>query len=327
MRRRKFITLLSGMAAMPFAVRAQQRDRIRLVGVLMSGRPDDPEVLETVSVFKQALQKLGWTDSSNVRFDTRFAAADPERIRSYAAELAALAPDVILTSSNQVTSIMGQQTHTVPIVFGSAGDVLGTGLVTSLAHPGGNITGFTTYEIAMGGKLLALLKEAAPRLTRVAVIYTPGGPAALEVLHLLEVAAPSLGLEISRIPGRDPAEVERGIGEFARDGDCGLYVTFGPATARNRKQIIALAARHRLPAIYPVRYFVADGGLMSYGASRVEQFRGAAAYVDRILRGERPGDLPVQAPTKYELVINLKTAKALGVAVPSLLARADEVIE
>jgi putative tryptophan/tyrosine transport system substrate-binding protein len=329
MRRRDFIKVIIGSAtAWPLAARAQQRERKRNIGVLLSFAQSDPEVNEDIAAFKHALQELGWTEGTNVRFAMRFAAADPERMQSNAAELVSLAPDVILTSSNMLTSIIGQQTHTIPIVFASAGDVLETGLITNLARPGGNITGFTTYEISMGGKLLELLKEAAPQLSRVAVIYQPGGPAPLEVLRIVETAAPSLGMKISSIPGSDPAEIERRVKVFADAADSGLLVTFGPATVRNRKQIITLAAQYRLPAIYPARYFVAEGGLMSYGASLLDQYRHAATYVDRILRGAKPSDLPVQAPTKYDLVINAKTAKMIGLDVPpSMLARADEVIE
>ncbi|MBK3664510.1 ABC transporter substrate-binding protein [Bradyrhizobium diazoefficiens] len=328
MKRRDFIVSLGWVVALPLAVQAQQGIQVRRIAMLISGAQDDAVPRQNIAAFKQELQKLRWVDGENVRFETRFVSDDSARIRTYAEELVGQAPDVIVTSSNLITSIMAQQTRTVPIVFASAGDPVRTGLVTNMAHPGGNITGFTASETAMSGKLLELLKEAAPRLTRVCIIYTPGGRAALEVQQFVEAAAPSLGITIFAIPGRDPDEIERGVGDFAREPNGGLFVTFGPATVRNRKQIIALAAQYRLPAIYPVQYFVADGGLMSYAASQLDGFRRAAAYVDRILRGEKPGDLPVQAPVKYELVVNLKTATALGLSIPpTLLARADEVIE
>lgn len=328
MKRRDFIASLGWVVALPLAVQAQQGIQVRRIAMLISGAQDDAVPRQNIAAFKQELQKLGWVDGENVRFETRFVSDDSARIRTYAEELVGQAPDVIVTSSNLITSIMAQQTRTVPIVFASAGDPVRTGLVTNMAHPGGNITGFTASETAMSGKLLELLKEAAPRLTRVCIIYTPGGRAALEVQQFVEAAAPSLGITIFAIPGRDPDEIERGVSDFAREPNGGLFVTFGPATVRNRKQIIALAAQYRLPAIYPVQYFVADGGLMSYAASQLDGFRRAAAYVDRILRGEKPGDLPVQAPVKYELVVNLKTATALGLSIPpTLLARADEVIE
>ena len=328
MKRRDFIASLAGIVALPLAADAQQRTEVRRVAMLISGAQDDAVTSKNIAAFKQELQKLGWTGGENVRFETRFVSDDSASIRTYAAELAGQAPDVILTSSNLITSIMAQQTREVPIVFASAGDPVRTGLIANMAHPGGNITGFTASETAMSGKLLELLKEAAPSLTRVCIIYTPGGPAALEVQRFVEAAARSLKMTVSAIPGREPDEIERGVSDFAREPNGGLFVTFGPATVRNRKQIIALAAQHRLPAIYPGQYFVADGGLMAYAASQPDGFRRAASYVDRILRGAKPGDLPVQAPVKYELVINLKTAIALALNVPpTLLARADELIE
>jgi putative tryptophan/tyrosine transport system substrate-binding protein len=232
-----------------------------------------------------------------------------------------------VSTSNQVTTILGQQTRTIPIVF-FANDPLETGLITSMAHPGGNMTGFAPFEVAMGGKWLQLLKEVTPRLARVAVLYTPGGAGSLAMLRTIEDLAPSLRVETTSVPARDPAEIERAVDAFSREANAGLIVLTGPSTTANRELIIALAARHRLPAIYPGRESVANGGLISYAADQVDQFRQAGSYVDRILRGEKPGDLPVQAPTKFELVVNLKTAKALGLNIPeSFLLRADELIE
>jgi putative ABC transport system substrate-binding protein len=328
MKRRNFISLVGGSVVWPLAARAQQVQATKRIGVLMSVAGDDPEVPANIAAFKHELQKLGWSEGRNVRFDIRFASANPELMRAHAAELVSLAPDAILTASSQATSILRQQTNTIPIVFASAGDALASGLIVSQAHPGGNVTGFTTYEISIGGKLLGLLKEVAPHLTRAALLYNPGGPASLEVLRTIEDLAPSLGVKTFPIPGRDPAGIERDVNEFASAAGGGLLVTSGPGPVSNRNQIVALAARHRLPAIYMARYFVAGGGLLSYGAVQVDQYRRAAGYVDRILRGEKPADLPVQAPTKYELVINLKTTKALGLELPAtVLARADEVIE
>jgi putative tryptophan/tyrosine transport system substrate-binding protein len=331
LRRRNFIALLGGAAAAgssPLAAHAQQAEHMRRIGLLISGGQDDPEVPANIGAFKQELQKLGWREGRDVGFDVRFASADPERMRSYAAELATSAPDAILTSSNQATSILGRHTRTIPIVFASAGDALGTGLIANMAHPGGNITGFTNYEISIGGKFLELLKEVAPRLDRAAVLYTPGGPAPLEVLRTIEAVAPSLGMKTFAVPGRDPAEIDRAIEAFSHEANGGVIVLSGPSITNYRNRIFSLAARHRLPAIYPYRFYATEGGLMSYGTSLIDQYRRAAGYVDRILKGEKPADLPVQAPTKYELVINLKTARALGLDMPpTLIARADEVIE
>ena len=312
----------------PRSVQAQRSDRLRRIGVLSFRAESDPESPPELAAFRQELQKLGWTEERNVRIDYRWAAADLERMRTYAAELVGLAPDVILTNSNQVTMVVGQQTRTIPIVFASAGDPLETGLVSSMAQPGGNITGFTPLEAATSGKWLELLKEIAPSLTRVAVLYTPGGAASVATLRFVEGVASSLGVRLTAISARDPAEFERALDAFSSEANGGLVVLSGPNTSVNREQIIALAGRHRLPAIYPFRYYVTAGGLMCYGASNTDGYLGAASYVDRILKGEKPGDLPVQGPTKYQLVINLKTAKALGLTIPeSFLLRADEVIE
>jgi putative ABC transport system substrate-binding protein len=328
-RRREFITLLGGAAATwPLAAHAQQSERMRRIGVLVSGAESDPEESAGVAAFQRGLEALGWTEGRNLRVDYRWASADPQRMRAYAAELTALAPEVIVTSSNLVTTIVSQHTRTIPIVFATAGDVLTTGLIASMAHPGGNITGFTTYEVAIGGKLLELLKEVVPRLARIGVLYTQSGPAGNAVLHMIEGVAPSFGIKTVPIPARESVEIAQSIDEFARERDGGLVILSAPGTRVFRDEIIASAARNRLPAIYPYRYYMSTGGLMSYGADLLHQYRQTASYVDRILKGERPADLPVQAPTKYELIINLKTAKALGLTVPpALLAIADEVIE
>jgi putative ABC transport system substrate-binding protein len=332
MRRRDFVTLLGGAAAgssllWPPVARAQQPDRIRRIGVFVPSLEGNQDYQARMAAFRQSLQKLGWADGRNVRFDYRWAGADPERMRAYAAELVSLAPDVILSISNQATAILSQHTRTISIVF-LANDPLETGLITSMAHPGGNITGFTPYETAMGGKWLQLLKELTPRLARVAALYTPGGPGSLAMLRTVEEIAPSLGVATTSVPARDPAEIARAIDALSREANGGLVVLTGPGTTANRALIIALAARHRLPAIYPNRQSVANGGLISYAADLVDQVRQAGSYVDRILKGEKPGDLPVQVPTKFKLVVNLKTAKALGLNIPeSFLLRADEVIE
>jgi putative ABC transport system substrate-binding protein len=332
MRRRDFVTLLGGAAAgssllWPLVARAQQPDRMRRIGVLVPSVENSHDYQARMAAFRESLQKLGWSEGRNVRFDYRWAGADPERMRAYAAELVSLTPDVILSISNQATAILSEHTRTISIVF-VANDPVQTGLITSTAHPGGNITGFTPYEAAMGGKWLQLLKEVTPRLAHVAVLYTPGGPGSLAMLRTIEEVSPSLGVEKTSVPARDPAEIERAIGAFSREASGGLVILTGPGTTANRALIIALAARHRLPAIYPNRESVADGGLISYAADLVDQVRQAGSYVDRILRGEKPGDLPVQVPIKFDLVVNLKTAKALGLNIPeSFLLRADEVIE
>jgi putative ABC transport system substrate-binding protein len=329
MRRREFIVLLGGaVTAWPLVVtRAQQPDRTLRIGVLVPAVESDPAYQARIAAFRESLQKLGWSEGGNVRFDYRWAGVDPERMRASAAELVSLAPDVLLSVSNQATAILSQQTRTIPIVF-VANDPVETGLITSMAHPGGNMTGFTPFEVSLGGKWLQLLKEVTPRLARVAVLYTPGGAGSLAMLRTIEEVGPSLGVETTSVPARDPAEIERAIDAFSREANGGLIVLTGPGTNANRELIIALAARHRLPAIYPSRDSVANGGLISYGADQVDQFRQAGSYVDRILKGEKPGDLPVQAATKFELIVNLKTAKALGLNIPeSFLLRADELIE
>jgi putative tryptophan/tyrosine transport system substrate-binding protein len=325
--RRKFLATLGGAAAAwPLAARAQQPERARRIGVLMNLAADDPQALSRITAFVQGLQQLGWTEGRNMRIDTRWAAGDAARFHRYAEELLALAPDVVLASGTPSIQALQQATRTVPIVFASVGDPVGMGLVASLARPGGNITGFTPMEFGFGAKWLELLKEIAPRVTRVAVLRDLTiGPAQLSAI---QAVAPSFGVELSAVGVREASEIERAIAAFARSSNAGMIVTASTAAAVQRDLIITLAARHRLPAVYPFRYLVTSGGLISYGANTIDIYRHAAGYVDRILKGEKPGDLPVQQPTNYELVINLKTAKALGIEMPaSVLARADEVIE
>jgi len=328
MKRRQFITILGGAAAWPLAARAQQSERMRRIGVLMNLAADDPEAQVRLAAFHQGLQELGWTVGRNLRIDTRWGAGDADRYRRYSTELVALAPDVILAASGAIVPWLLQATRSVPIVFAQVPDPVGAGFVESLAHPGGNITGFTNFEFSIGGKLLELLKEIAPRVTRAAVLRDAADPAGVGQWGAIQTAAPSLGLELRVVDVRDAGEIERGITTFARGSNGGMIVTGSAPTAIHRDLIITLAARHRLPSVYAYRYHATSGGLISYGPETIDQYRRAAGYVDRIFRGEKPADLPVQAPTKYELVINLKTAKALGLDVPpTLLARADEVIE
>jgi len=326
-KRREFITLLGGAAATwPLAARAQQRERLRRIGVLMNISADDPEAQSRMTALVQELGQLGWTDGRNIRIDTRWAAGDADRFHRYAEELLALAPDVILASATPSVQALQQATRTVPIVFANVTDPVGAGYVDSLARPGGNITGFTPVEFGFSAKWLGLLKEIAPRVTRVAVLRDLTiGPAQLSAI---QAVAPSFGVELSAVGVRDADEIERTVAAFARSSNAGLIVTASTSATVHRDLITMLAARHRLPAVYSFRYFVTAGGLISYGANSIDMYRRAASYVDRILRGEKPADLPVQAPTKYELVINLKTARALGLEIPpSVLARADEVIE
>jgi len=328
MKRRAFITLLGGAAAWPLAARAQQPERMRRIGLLLTGAADDPESLARVGAFLQGLQELGWTDGRNVRLEYRWGSGDAERIRKSAAELVALAPDVILVSGTSGMAPLHQATRTVPIVFVNAADPVGGGFAMSLARPGGNATGFSSIEYGMSGKWLELLKQIAPGVTRAAVIRDPSIASGSGQLGAIQAVGPFLGVEVSPIDARDATEMQRAVTDFARSPNGGLIVPASTPAIFHRKLIVTLAAQYRLPAIYSYRFFVVDGGLMSYGADSVEPFRRAAGYVDRILKGEKPGDLPVQAPTKFELAINLKTAKALGLDVPAtLLARADEVIE
>ena len=331
MKRREFITLLGGAAAAwPLAARAQQpATKVRRIGVLMSGSADDPDALAQISAFAQGLQERGWSVGGNVRIDYRWGAGNVDRFRKYAAELVALAPDVILATAGSIVAALQQASRTVPIVFVTTIDPVGGGLVESLARPGGNATGFSTREFSMFGKSLELLKEIAPRMSRVAVIRDPAVAGGSGGFAAIQTVAPSFGVELTPIGVRTADEIERSIVAFARSGNGGVIVV-GPTSSvqPHRNLIIALATQHRLPAIYTNTIWSKAGGLISYGPDNLDQFRRAASYVDRILKGEKPGDLPVQAPIKYELVINLKTAKALGIDVPpTLLARADEVIE
>jgi putative ABC transport system substrate-binding protein len=328
MQRRDFLTLLGGAAAAwPLAASAQQTERVRRIGVLSALAEDDPESVTRRATFEQTLKALGWTNGSNLRVDYRWSGNDADRIRKLVAELIALAPDLIVTSGNIVLAPMMQATRTIPIVFVQTVDPVGSGFVKSLARPGGNITGFTQFEYSLAAKWVELLKQIAPHVTRAAVIRDPTRGPGIGQFAVVQAIAPSLGMELSPINALDVSEMESAIAEFARSPNGGLIVTVG-GTAFQRDLIIALAAKHQLPAVYPYHYFASGGGLISYGPDTIEQYRRAAAYVDRILKGEKPADLPVQAPTKYELVINLKTAKALGLTVPpTLLARADQVIE
>jgi putative ABC transport system substrate-binding protein len=331
MKRREFITLLGGAAAVawPLAARAQQPDRVRRIGVLMASAADDSESQARIAAFLQGLQQLGWADGRNMRIDTRWATTDADDIRRHAAELAALAPDVLVAATGTVTAApLLQATRTVPIVFVQVIDPVGAGFVVSLARPGGNATGFTIYEYGMSGKWLELLKEIAPRMARAAVLRDPAIASGIGQFAAAQAVAPSLGVELSPVDVRDAGEIDRAVTAFARSPNGGLIVTASALATRHRDLIIALAARHRLPAVYSYRYMVAAGGLVSYGPDSIDQYRRAAGYVDRILKGEKPSDLPVQAPTKYALVINLKTANALGLDIPTtVLSRADEVIE
>jgi putative tryptophan/tyrosine transport system substrate-binding protein len=327
MRRREFISLLGGAAAWPLAARAQQGERMRRIGVLMSTAADDPVAKTRGAAFLQRLQQLGWTEGNNVRIDYRWGAGDADRIRRYAAELIEFAPDVILASSAPSVASLLQATRTVPIVFAAVTDPVGAGYVDSLARPGGNATGFISFEYGLSGKWLELLKEIAPRVTRAAILRDPA-TTGMGQFGAIQSVAPSVGVEVSPVNMRDAGEIERAVAAFARVPNGGLIVTGSALAMVHRDLIVTLAARHKLPAVYWDRARVTGGGLISYGPDLVDQHRQAARYVDRILKGEKPADLPVQAPTKYELLINLKTAKALGIEVPpTLLARADEVIE
>jgi putative tryptophan/tyrosine transport system substrate-binding protein len=314
--------------AWPLAARAQLGERVRRIGVLMNLPAEDAEGQARVAVFVAGLRESGWTDGRNLRIDTRWGGGDADRIRRDAAELVALAPDVIFATSGTVLPALVQATRTVPIVFVQTADPVGSGFVDSLARPGGNVTGFLSFEFGISGKWLELLKEVAPRVTRAVILRDPAVPSGMGQFGALQSAAPSLGVELRPVGVHDAGEIERALAVFAGSPNGGLILTGSALAIVHRDLIIALAARHRLPAVYYERYFAAAGGLVSYGADSVDQFRLAAGYVDRILKGEKPADLPVQAPTKYELVINLKTAKAMGLTVPeTLLARADEVIE
>ena len=326
MRRRDFITLLGGTAAWPLSARGQQPRRI---GVLMSAYSQtDREGQARIGAFLDTFQRLGWFDGRNVQIQYRWDAGDADRIKASAAELVHSAPDVIVVVAGPALVELQRITSMIPIVFTQVFDAVGGGLVAGLARPGGNVTGFQNFEPAMGGKWLGVLKEAAPNLNRVAVLYGSDSAASVAAVHATEAVAPSLGFRVTAVDVHDGGEIEGEVAKFADQPDGGLIVVPHPRTVANRASIIILAARHRLPAIYPFRYFATEGGLMSYGADQIDQWRGAAVYVDRILRGEKPGELPVQAPTKYELVVNLRTAKALGLNIPPAFPlRADEVIE
>jgi putative tryptophan/tyrosine transport system substrate-binding protein len=330
MRRRDFIRGLGGAAAAwPLAVRAQQDERVRRIGVLVAAPADDAEVQARLAAFKEGLAQLGWTEGRNVRIDTRWATTNADNLRKHAAELATSTPDVLVGASGTTTAAaLLQATRTVPIVFAIVVDPVGAGFVASLARPGGNATGFTMFEYGMSGKWLELLKQIAPGVTRAAVLRDPAIASGIGQFGAVQAVAPSLRVELSPVDVRDAREIERAVTAFAGIENGGLVVTASPSGTVHRELIIALAARHKLPAVYWDRVIVAAGGLISYGPDLLDQYGRAAGYVDRILKGEKPADLPVQAPTKYELVVNLKTAKALGLTVPpSLLARADEVIE
>jgi putative ABC transport system substrate-binding protein len=328
-RRRDFITLVGGAAAgWPLAARAQQAERMRRIGVLMNAAADDPEGQARIAAFHQGLQELGWTLGQNARIDARWGAVDADSSRRYAAELVGLAPDVILASASPAIAALQQTTRTIPIVFTSVADPVGAGFVETLAHPGGNITGFSLFEYTLSGKWLELLKEIAPGVTRALVLRDATVGSGVGQYAIIQAVAPSLQVELRPIDERDPGEIERAIVTFAQSPNGGLIIAGSPAGLVHRNLIITLADHHQLPAVYPLPYFARSGGLIAYGPDTVSPYRRAAGYVDRILKGEKPADLPVQAPTKYELVINLKTAKALGLSVPqSLLSRADEVIE
>ena len=328
MRRREFIAGLGGAAVWPLAARAQQGNRVRRIGVLIPAAADDPEQLARIATFHQGLQEAGWTVGRNVQIDYRWTAGNFGRLRTYAGELVALGPDVILAQGGTAVAALQQASRSIPIVFAVVVDPVGAGLVSNLARPGSNTTGFMDNEYGTSGKWVELLKQVAPRVTRVAVMRDPAVATGIGQFAAIQSTAAALGVEATALIVRDASEIESGISGFARGSNGGLVVTASSLTVVHRELIIALAARLQLPATYPGRYFVVSGGLISYGPDRIEHYRRAAGYVDRILRGEKPGDLPVQTPTKFELVINLKTTKALGLTIPeTLLATADEVIQ
>jgi putative ABC transport system substrate-binding protein len=328
MRRREFITLMSGAVAWPVIARAQQSDQMRRIAVLMNTAEDDPQSAIQKSVFVRALEEPGWKVGRSVQIDYRWGAGDSKIYRKYAPELVALTPDVIVVVGGTAVGELQRVTHTIPIVFVGTTDPVNRGLIASMARPGGNTTGFIEYEFGMAGKWLELLKQIAPNLSRVSVVRDPSESSGIGQLTAIQTLAPSFNVEVTPIDARDSKEIERAITTAARGTNVGLIATLSGSAIGHRKQIITLAARHRLPAAYPASYFVKEGGLVSYGPDPVNHFRDGATYVDRILKGEKAGDLPVQAPTKYELAINLKTAKTLGLEVPQrLLASADEVIE
>jgi putative tryptophan/tyrosine transport system substrate-binding protein len=328
-RRREFITLIGGATATwPIAARAQQRERVPRIGVLMSAAEHDPEGQARITAFLQGMQKLGWTEGRNIRIDVRWAGGDPVLERKFADDLVSLKPDVILATASPTVAALQAATATVPIVFAHAVDPVGAGFVDSLARPGGNATGFVLFEYSIGAKWLELLKEIVPDVRRVAVLRDPAIAAGTGQFGAIQSVAPSLGVELTPVNLRDPSEIERAVSAFARSSSGGLIVTAAPLALIHRDLIVALAARYKLCAVYSLRPFVTSGGLIFYGPDIANQYRRASGYIDRILKGEKPADLPVQAPTKFEMVVNIKTAKALGITVPSsVLARADEVIE
>jgi putative tryptophan/tyrosine transport system substrate-binding protein len=327
-RRREFIAVLSGAAALPMVARAQEAAKVARIGVLINLAADDPEGKDRFTAFTQGMQEAGWTDGRNLRIDTRWISGDANRARRYAEELVALAPDVILAATSLSVGVVQQVTRSIPIVFVQVIDPVSAGFAATLARPGGNATGFSVFEYGVSGKWLELLKQIAPKMTQTLVFRDPALPAQTGQLGAIQSVAPSFGVELRPAEARDATEIRRAITAFAQTLNGGLIVLSGGSSLAHRDLIITLAAQHRLPAIYSDRAFVTGGGLMSYDPDRVDLYRRAAAYVDRILKGEKPADLPVQVPTKYELVINVKAAKALGLDVPhTLLARADEVIE
>jgi putative tryptophan/tyrosine transport system substrate-binding protein len=329
MQRREFLSLLGGAAAAwPLRAHSQTADRMRRIALMMPLAESDSESQVRIAALRESLEKLGWTEGRNLHVDYRWDVGNPERARTVAKELVASAPDLIMPSTTQMLAAVQAETHSIPTVFVNVSDPVGTGLVASLAHPGGNITGFTNFEYATGGKWLEILKEIAPAVARVAVIANLKNPNTALYLRTIEPAAPALGLELSTVGVNDAAGIEQAIAASAREARGGLLIMPDPLTTVHRELIVALAARHGLPAAYPYRYFVALGGLFSYGIDSTDLYRRAAFYVDRILKGANPGDLPIQQPTKFELAINLKTAKALGLTVPLIMQMtADEVIE
>ncbi|SRR5216684_1492510 len=327
-KRREFILALGGAAAWPLAARAQQGERVRRIGVLATFTESDPESRSSINALVQRLQELGWTEGRNLRIDYRWAATERSRAQTLAQELVELQPDLIVACAGPAAFAAVQVTRSVPIVFVQVVDPVAFGLVPNLAHPGGNVTGFTHFELTMVGKWLQALKDIAPGIARAAVVFDPDNPASSIYLRAVETVAPSFGVRLTLMGVRDAAEIEHAIDMFAHESNGGLIVLPNPVTQLHRELTIALAARHRMPAIYPYRFYAKGGGLMSYGFDVLDMYRRSATYVDRILKGENPGDLPVQAPIKFELVINLRTAKALGLTVPLIMQMtADEVIE
>lgn len=329
MKRREFITLFgSAVAAWPLSAQAQWSDRMRRIGVLMGNPEGDPRVQVNIAAFRQGLQALGWTESRNVQIEYRAAGGDPNRTRALATELVVSKPDIIVTSSNQVTEIVQQTTRSIPVVFVFVGDPVGSGFVASLHRPGGNLTGFPNYENEIGGKWLEIVREIVPQVDRVGFIYHPDAAPNVGFYRAAESASASLGIKVIALPVRSPIEIERGMSALRAESNAGFIVPSHALFLSNRDLIVQLAARHRLPGVYGDRSFVEDGGLLSYGNNTAELFRSATSYVDRILKGEKPADLPVQLPTKYELIVNLRASKALGLEIPpAFLFRAHEVIE